>query len=285
MIREILMNTPLKVISASRRVEMPAFFPGRLAETLRRRCPPAKVHTLVLWSKNPLACIEHPVLAPALMQYRHIFLHFTITGMGGSFLEPNIPPAAEMLGLIPELIRWLGDPGRLVIRFDPIVNLRLPGGKIYSNFHQFEKMADAVSEAGIRVVIISRMTRYPKIIQRLKRWSIECLPVTDSQKKREDRTLLDIAETRGIKIQGCCTPGFPSARCIDGARLSGLHPGRLPASTARAGGQRAGCGCTESWDIGWYYGCPGGCVYCYANPLCHSRLDGPFPDGVQPDHF
>ncbi|HHS12524.1 MAG TPA: DUF1848 family protein [bacterium] len=279
------MGSALKVISASRRVEMPAFYPGRLAETLRRRCPPAKVHTLVLWSKNPRACVEHPVLAPALMEYSHIFLHFTITGMGGSFLEPNIPSAVEMLDLIPLLIRWLGDPRRLVIRFDPIVHLRLPNGKIYSNFCQFEKIADAVSKAGIGLVIVSRMTRYSKIIQRLKRWSIECLPVGDLQKERENRTLLDIAESRRIEIQGCCTPGFLNGRCIDGGRLFELHPEKRPASRAKAGGQRADCRCTESWDIGWYYRCPGGCVYCYANPLCNSRLEGSIPDGVQPVHF
>ncbi|MDO4808284.1 MAG: DUF1848 family protein, partial [Coriobacteriales bacterium] len=30
-------------------------------------------------------------------------------------------------------------------------------------------------------------------------------------------------------------------------------------------GQRAGCGCFESRDVGAYDSCPNGCRYCYAN--------------------
>jgi Domain of unknown function (DUF1848) len=51
------------------------------------------------------------------------------------------------------------------------------------------------------------------------------------------------------------------ARCVDAARLSDVA-GRPIA--ARQKGNRPGCECAESRDIGAYDTCPHGCVYCYA---------------------
>ncbi|MBI4495717.1 MAG: DUF1848 family protein, partial [Deltaproteobacteria bacterium] len=75
------------------------------------------------------------------------------------------------------------------------------------------------------------------------------------------------ARDHGIDLQFCSMEGFPISRCIDGGRLSEIHPERLPASTRKAGGQRPLCGCTRSLDIGWYsLACHHECLYCYARP-------------------
>ena len=77
----------------------------------------------------------------------------------------------------------------------------------------------------------------------------------------------DIAAAHAITLHGCCVPGMPRSRCIDGGLLAHLHPAGEPCATARAKGQRELCGCTESYDVGWYEPCRHGCVYCYANPM------------------
>jgi len=55
--------------------------------------------------------------------------------------------------------------------------------------------------------------------------------------------------------------GLSPARCVDAARFSDVagHP-----IEARTRGNRPGCLCAESRDLGAYDTCPHGCVYCYA---------------------
>ena len=57
-------------------------------------------------------------------------------------------------------------------------------------------------------------------------------------------------------------PGIAApARCIDAGRLGDVA-GRPVAAPVK--GNRPGCLCAESRDIGAYDSCPHGCVYCYA---------------------
>jgi hypothetical protein len=55
--------------------------------------------------------------------------------------------------------------------------------------------------------------------------------------------------------------GLAAASCIDAARLSDVAGYDI---SARRKGNRVGCLCVESRDIGTYDTCAHGCVYCYA---------------------
>ena len=266
-----------KVISASRRIEMPGFFPEQLAARLEKLCPPETVHTVALWSKHPRNIIDHPGLRKCLQRYRQVILHLTVTGMGGGFLEPNIPPADEVLETLPALIGFLADPERLRMRFDPIVRLRFPDNKIFSNLEDFERVASAAKSAGVNVIVTSWMEAYPKVVKRLQAFGISPLILSDLEWKEESDRLISRATALGIRLIGCCVEGWPSSACIDGTALNRLHPDGKKASVQKARGQRPGCGCTESWDIGWYYRCPGGCLYCYANSATEGSPNGKKP--------
>ena len=75
-----------------------------------------------------------------------------------------------------------------------------------------------------------------------------------------------IARDRGLTPTLCSqrdltSPELGPARCIDAARLADVAGRPL---AARTKGNRPGCLCAESRDIGAYNSCPHGCIYCYA---------------------
>jgi len=78
--------------------------------------------------------------------------------------------------------------------------------------------------------------------------------------------LARIAAEHGLSATLCSQPellaaGLGDARCIDAARLSDIAQRPL---AIREKGNRPGCRCALSRDIGSYDTCPHGCVYCYA---------------------
>jgi len=241
-------------------------FPEEMAEVLEARCPPERVHTIVIWSKDPRNMLDHPRLHRVLARYDQLYLHWTVTGMGGTPLECRVPPWENLMDDLPRIIDFLGTPERLRLRFDPIVHLKLPSGEVYTNFPLFPKVAGFFARWGVRDVSLSWMEAYPKVVRRLKRVGLEPAPLPHEQWLGEVQRLREWARVLGLTLHFCCVPRLPQSHCIDGELLSRLHPKGYRCSTQRAKGQRPLCGCTESWDIGWYNPCPNGCLYCYANP-------------------
>ena len=273
------------VISASRRTDIPMHYAYWLAEAVRqgfadvpqpytgrvRRVSllPADVHTMVLWSKDfrPLLRDEAGV-RQALARYDQVFCHLTITGLGGTALEPNIAPWPEVSAQLPELIEFAGDSDRISVRYDPIVHW-YEGDEIHSNLALAEPILRQVHGAGIRAVRISFATLYGKV-RRRKGWHWYDPPL--EQRIQITRGLVDLARSLDLSLFSCSQnelgqAGALPSRCIDGELLALLHPLHLPAATGKDPGQRAECGCTPSVDIGSYLmRCPNGCRYCYANP-------------------
>ncbi len=101
------------VVSASRRTDLVAFYPRWLAEALERGSVevlgprgrmrtidlrPESVHTVVLWSKDFSNLIEdRHGLRRALDRFDQLYALFTITGLGGSPVEPGRPPPERLL--------------------------------------------------------------------------------------------------------------------------------------------------------------------------------------------
>jgi hypothetical protein len=274
-----------QVISASRRTDIPMHYADWLVEGIRqgfvdvpqpysgriRRVSllPADVHTMVLWSKD-FRPLLHDIagLRQALACYDQVFCHLTITGLGGTALEPNIAPWSEVITQLPELIRFAGDPRRVSVRYDPIVHW-YDGQEIKSNLALAEPILRRVGEAGIRAVRISFATLYGKVRKR-KSW--RWYDPAPEQRLEITRGLVDLTRSLGLTLFACSQndlslAGATPSRCIDGELLTMLHPLQLPAATGKDPGQRAECGCTPSVDIGSYLmSCPNGCRYCYANP-------------------
>ena len=255
------------VISASRRTEI-LHFPDRLLSALDTH-PPETVHTVVIWTKNPGLLFEHGEVLSRLKEYDQLFFHVTVTGMGSTVLEPGVPKMEEALSVLPRVVEVAGSGERVTVRFDPIVNLSGPKVPRFTNIGLFPQVARRALRAGIRRLKVSWVHPYQKVKRRLGRIGLEILD-DPALKHSQAELLAGWSRELGVQLSGCCTqPFLEASACIDGALLSRLHPGGEECSLRKARDQRKLCLCTESLDIGWYLSCPGGCRYCYGQPMSY----------------
>ena len=276
------------MISASRRTDLVASFPGWLAAALRARraalvgprgraaevdLSPETVHTLVLWSKDFANLLRNKGgLRDLLAAYDQVYCHFTITGLGGTPVEPGAPPAGAALAQLPALVAFAGDPRRVSLRFDPVVFWE-EGGTVRSNMDAFPVIAAAAAAAGITDIRTSFAQWYGKAKRRAASRRFAFVDPPWEEKLEHAAALAKTAAAHGLALYACSqpelsrVPGIRPSSCIDGALLESLHPRREPASMRKDRAQRPHCLCTGSKDIGSYtQTCPHGCVYCYANP-------------------
>lgn len=277
-----------KVISASRRTDLVAFFPEELAGMLAEKrarvygpsghtysvdLNPKNVHSIVLWSKNFGNLINNRFrLKDRLEKYDLLYCHFTITGLGGSFIESGVPSPDEAIHQLDSLIEIVGRPERVSVRFDPIVFWD-SGGELRTNLHVFEMLAPSLAAKGIRIIRFSFAQWYNKAKRRAAVKGFAYVDPSVEEKKRKTAGLVSIAKTWDLHLNSCSqkflteVPGINPSACIDGTLLQSLHPQKERASIKKDKSQRSECGCTESVDIGSYSQfCPHSCLYCYANP-------------------
>lgn len=271
------------IVSASYRTDIPAFhadwFRARLADGV---CPvknpyggkPSSVALrgdgvdgYVFWTRNaaPFAAGFDDVAALGLP----FFVQFTVTGYPRA-LDPHTPRPADAVAQIVGLAGKFG-PRAVVWRYDPVVFSALtPPSWHRRNFADIaRKLRHSVDEC-----VLSAAHIYKKTERRLKSAAKEHGFDWYDPDWDEKRALLgELAENAadlGLKATICSQPDALSgsgrthlapARCIDTARLSDIAGYGV---TARQKGNREGCFCAESRDIGAYDTCAHGCVYCYA---------------------
>lgn len=256
-------EAPRVVLSASRRTDLVRWYPKAILKALETRYPPSRVHTIVLVTKFPAAILDAP-LAEVLARYDQCVAQVTITGWGGTALEPQVPPPDAALAALPRLACFLGGTRRLRVRLDPL--LRLADGR--DNLAAACAVMARAAAYGIADFVTSIVTPYQKTVPRLAAAGLALAPLSAGERGDMIGRLKETAATLGVNLSGCCVPELPPAACIDGRVLQELHPARLPCRLDHPPGQRAACGCTHAVDLGWYasHPCYSGCLYCYANP-------------------
>ena len=271
------------IVSASYRTDIPAFY-GRwfLARLRAGYChvanpygggsyevslAPGAVDGFVLWTRNlrPLMADLDAVrlVAPFIVQ-------FTVT-LYPRALENSVIAAKEAVEQLCELRRRFGARAA-VWRYDPIVIT----SELDAEAHAagFAVLARALKGA-VDEVVLSVMHPYRKTRRNLDRAARHNGFLWRDPPAEEKRHLLcrlaAIARDQGIAPTLCSQPdllgpGLGEARCIDAERLADVaqRPVNLERGAARTSGNRPGCRCALSRDIGAYDTCPHGCVYCYA---------------------
>jgi DNA repair photolyase len=262
------------VISASRRIDLPGCFPMELAARLRE-IGPASIHTLVLWTKNPAPMLREPSLREVLGKLDSLYLHLTVTGLGGTAIEPGVPRWEEVLALLAELYALPAlKPAGVCLRYDPLIELVDRSGVALGNLDEelFRGVAGTAARAGVTQVRTSVVTAYGKALRRLTEAGFT-LAQDMAGKGRAfiEEVMEPVCSELGMSLRTCVNPDRGDPGCIDGGLLQDLHPLHEPCGLARDRSQREGCRCTKSIDIGKYFTCEHGCLYCYGNPQFINR--------------
>lgn len=271
------------IVSASYRTDIPAFygpwFINRFRAGFARVVNPyggapstvplrQGVDGFVFWTRNAQPFAE----ALRLVRKAEIpfVLHYTITALPRA-LERSVIDPARAVADIRALAEEYG-PRAVVWRYDPIVFSDLTP----ADFHleTFARLAASLAGA-VDEVVISFAQIYKKTARNLDaaarvdgfRW----FDPDDGTKHALTARLVEIATGHGMALSVCSqavqvVAGARAAACIDARRLEEVARGwgLLRAVAAKVKGNRPGCLCHESRDIGAYDSCPHGCAYCYA---------------------
>jgi DNA repair photolyase len=261
-------RTYRKVISASRRVDLLAFYPDYMVQRLSE-IGVDNIHTLVIWTKNPQNMLLHSELRKILNELDQVYVLLTITGLGGTVLEPDAHKTEHVFEQLPEIIRLIGSPERLAIRYDPLIDVTHQGKERICNIDAglFEQVLNRAHDLGIKRIITSYLTVYQKVEKRLAQngFAIVPHPLEEMVDFIQGR-MVPLAANLGMELSTCVQPDLTTRGCIDGETLMRLHPTQERCSLAKDPSQREACHCTKSLDIGQWFSCYHDCLYCYGNP-------------------
>lgn len=275
------------IISASRRTDIPAFYPewfmNRIAEGWFQSVnpfnpsqvkivslQPQDVDVIVFWSKNPEPMLKHLDELEA-KGFRYYF-QYTINDYPG-FLEPGVPSLPDRLDTFRRLASRLGSQ-RVVWRYDPII----VGNITPVDYHleRFNNISDKLSGYCDRTVI-SFVDFYPKLSARLKNLKetkgFSAYDITLPEYEEKLALLVSgmnsMASASNIKVFTCSEVtdltrwGVEHGSCIDASLINDIF--NMDLCMKKDKNQRKGCLCAASVDMGTYNSCAHACSYCYAN--------------------
>ena len=267
------------IVSASYRTDIPAFygdwFMRRLtagycrvvnpygAPSYRVSLDRGAVDGFVFWTRNPAPFLD------SLDEVRRtgfpFIVQMTITGYPRS-LEASVLDTERALAAFRRLAERFG-PRAVIWRYDPVLLTSIT--EVEWHIGNFAALATALRGATDEV-ILSFADFYAKTAARLRAAAkldgFSWRDPAGEEKYALTKRFAAMAAENGMTLTLCAEPdllggGVGTARCIDAIRLSDVA-GR--AIAAREKGNRPGCACAGSRDIGAYDSCVQGCVYCYA---------------------
>jgi hypothetical protein len=297
------------VISISRTKDLVRCAPGLLTRFLRGETPVRfarlpELHTLeldrvgalALWTKDPANLCSYEPLRDALTEFRSsyegaILLNLTVTGLGGTVLEPGIPGFGEVAAALSRLLAAdIAEPEAVILRYDPLIEVQTHRGPVGNiDLGLFKQIAGAFASLGVRRIKISPADySYAHIARRLARAGIEPGGRDDAFFRDFLDEMKSVCDGLSVRLDVCCHPiamvTGETAGCIDGALLNGILAARKSSHRVTEephnsiGRQRKSCRCTYSRDIGYSPGIPGcfasggACLYCYSQRVIHTDL-------------
>ncbi len=188
---------PKKVLSASRRTDIPAFYldwfmahieQGEFTITnpytqISRKVAvnTSQFHSIVFWSKNYDLFLQTRTGEALIKKGFNLYFNFTVNSESG-ILEPNLPGLNQRLDQMETLSNRFGSQ-TVSWRFDPIcfytvrktgpikkkLNNKKEDKTRHNNLNDFNKIADHAAGLGIQKCVTSFFDSYKKIDRRLAR--------------------------------------------------------------------------------------------------------------------
>lgn len=249
------------IISASRRTDLPAFFPKETIEKIislnndeqKTLFGSNKVEVVVFWTKN----------AGPIMPYLNdlddlkIPYYFQYTMNDYKELEPNIPPFWKRVDTFIKLSEMIGKY-RVIWRYDPFLTSTVPVEFTLPDVLQrFEFIGNCLHKHTEKLVF-SFLDKYDKLPSGLN-------PPTPEEELIIVDKVLELNKIWNIKVATCAEVGHKVERnkCIDPFILMKLGV-EIADPRKKDYSQRKECSCYPSMDIGIYHTCKHNCAYCYA---------------------
>jgi len=198
-----------------------------------------------------------------LIQYKEkCILHLTVTGMGGSKVEPFVPSVEQSFKKFKKLIEDGFPIEHVVLRIDPIV----PTDKgINTALH----VIDVFKDCGIKRVRFSVLDMYKHVKERFEKAGITIPYHTfhaPLEKRLEIRDrLVELGNQYGFEVEACGEPGIESISCLSQKDIDILGlTDRIKLEGNKW--QRNSCSCpankTQLYKNKMEH-CQHGCLYCY----------------------
>lgn len=252
-----------------------------------------KTRFIVFWSKNPAPLLPH--LAKLKQRNIGCYIHYTLNDYEQEGLEKAVPPLEQRIATFKELVAVLGK-GHVIWRFDPLILLEHQ--TIDDLLSKVEYIGNELKGYTEKLVFsYVDINAYKKVSHNLKKLDRMCREFSQQEMLlfAQKLSALNMRHawnyslgTCGEQIDLFAHYGIVHNKCIDDELIAQLCPEdatllkflgisvekqpllnkivlKKAVKSLKDTGQRQGCGCIQSKDIGQYNTCPHQCEYCYAN--------------------
>lgn len=202
-----------------------------------------------------------PGFAEELMKYKNkVILHATVTGFGGTPVEPNVPSPQESYIAIKKVIEMGFPIEQIVLRVDPII----PTDK---GIEQARSVMGYFKPLGIKRCRISILDMYPHVKERFRQHNIR-VPYESftAPAHMKAKWMFMLNEFKDIYEFEACAEDLPFATgCISHKDMAILKIEPDQEDEANPFRQRTMCLCLTGKTelLTKKKQCPHGCLYCY----------------------
>lgn len=219
----------------------------------------------IIITKNPGA-----IHSELLKHKNKIILHATVTGMGGTEMEPNVPRMQDAINSVCRLIDAGLPAKQVVLRIDPIIPELLTYALDAAYYGK------ELTMRGVKRVRFSFVDLYQHVIERFKAssefiWLAQDPALLRNIKPLDKRSAVNLYEKALLptfrqagftRFESCAENAGMLTGCVSGLDIDLLG---IDAELKPTGYQRVGCLCSQSKTelLTTRAQCAHGCLYCY----------------------